>query len=101
MNSEKFTNVTVYDESIKNSKIDLYGVENKIPNLKDKTNHIKKISNFIKKYIYIYLYIIFISIFFGILFQIYIFQINKNRKTKKTKLNSKKTILNPVIKRMI
>lgn len=101
MNSEKFTNVTVCDESIKNSKIDLYGVENKINNLKDKTNHIKKISNFIKKYIYIILYIIFISIFFGILFQIYIFQINKNRKTKKTKLNSKKTILNPVIKRMI
>ena len=98
MNSEKFTNVTVCDESIKNSKIDLYGVENKINNLKDKTNHIKKISNFIKKYIYIILYIIFISIFFGILFQIYIFQINKNRKTKKTKLNSKKTILNPANK---
>ena len=80
MNSE---NVIVSDESAKNSKIEIYEVKNNIHNLKDKTNHKKKISNCNKKYINIIFFLIFAPIFFGIwiLFQIYTFQIISNRKT--------------------
>ena len=73
MNHNKFKNVRICDESTKNEKIEMYGIDYNIGDTKDIINQNKIISNSIKKYIRIIFYTTFASIFFcfGLLFQKY------------------------------